>query len=836
MEQAILWLIAMLGGFSPYPWQRRLLMWLIDGKPLPSHIGGPTAVGKTSLLSIALIARACGAPLPRRIVYVVDRRAIVDQATDEALNAQRVVDAHPELKRALGIPRDGQLAVSALRGGLKGNRDWLLDPSQPAIILATPDMIGSRLLFSGYGTSKRMRPYEAALLGADTLYIIDESHLLPPFELLLRSATHFPRPSPIPGIQVVSLSATGASNGKDVFNINAADLRYPALRKRLCAHKRIIIAEPVKPAQLVSTLTREAVQQSQQGTKPGRYLVFVNSRADAQQIAKELAARLKQSEVLLFTGARRGLEAEALKAKLFAYGFLGYDAEPVDRPFYVVATAAGEVGVDLDADHAVCDLVEWPRLVQRFGRVNRRGNGNADIIVVPVETDKKESPTVQPSLQLLQRLPCEPDGYDASPYALNELQNDPESQALLKAACTPPPYAPELTIAALETLAQTSLDTAANRIEVAPYIRGWVDDPPETTVLWRDLLPPWKDAEEYVDIAPPERAEELTTLTSTVVAWLKARAARTESGTGYILRYGEAPARYERYLDRDRQIAALSGATLMLSSDFGGLDLHGLLDAACDAPAESLDVKGMLSFRAHETESTESLRSGWREECRFTVEQNADGIPQRWLVISSPRSTLPSTEEARSTARDQLLDEHHQYAVKRLTGILNRLDLKAPLRRVPLLAEANHDTGKASIVWQRAFHAPPDGIYGKTSRAPNVHALGGYRHELGSLLALLKDTTLAKLSDEERDLCLHLVAAHHGWARPLIPTSGVQDCPPTSLERVQRDVALRFARLTQQWGPWGLAWLETLVRAADQMASRDLEKESESDGDESNPG
>ena len=38
---------------------------------------------------------------------------------------------------------------------------------------------------------------------------------------------------------------------------------------------------------------------------------------------------------------------------------------------------------------------------------------------------------------------------------------------------------------------------------------------------------------------------------------------------------------------------------------------------------------------------------------------------------------------------------------------------------------------------------------------------------------------------------------------------------------IAREVALRFDRLQRQWGPWGLAWWETLLRAADRQASRD---------------
>ena len=41
----------------------------------------PTGLGKTSVMALWLIAIAEGANLPRRLVYVVDRRAVVDQAT-----------------------------------------------------------------------------------------------------------------------------------------------------------------------------------------------------------------------------------------------------------------------------------------------------------------------------------------------------------------------------------------------------------------------------------------------------------------------------------------------------------------------------------------------------------------------------------------------------------------------------------------------------------------------------------------------------------------------------------------------------------------------------------
>jgi CRISPR-associated endonuclease/helicase Cas3 len=72
-----------------------------------------------------------------------------------------------------------------------------------------------------------------------------------------------------------------------------------------------------------------------------------------------------------------------------------------------------------------------------------------------------------------------------------------------------------------------------------------------------------------------------------------------------------------------------------------------------------------------------------------------------------------------------------------------------------------------------------------------------------------------------QELALHLIASHHGGARPVIDTRSCEDAPPSALQQRARDVALRFARLQKQWGPWGLAWWEALLRAADQQASRE---------------
>src|SRR3972149_6792642 len=78
-----------LTGRKPFPWQERAFVILADGN-VPTTVSLPTGTGKTSLIPIWLTALAWQAKrrhlaLPRRLVWIVNRRVVVDQATDEAV-------------------------------------------------------------------------------------------------------------------------------------------------------------------------------------------------------------------------------------------------------------------------------------------------------------------------------------------------------------------------------------------------------------------------------------------------------------------------------------------------------------------------------------------------------------------------------------------------------------------------------------------------------------------------------------------------------------------------------------------------------------------------------
>jgi CRISPR-associated endonuclease/helicase Cas3 len=202
------------------------------------------------------------------------------------------------------------------------------------------------------------------------------------------------------------------------------------------------------------------------------------------------------------------------------------------------------------------------------------------------------------------------------------------------------------------------------------------------------------------------------------------------------------------------------------------------------------------------------------------VSQVVDGEPSEALAIDGWIGDAATEDERAEANHPQQLDKHQSWAEECARVIAKRLGLDTGYEDLLALAARLHDEGKRATRWQRAFKAPRDGVYAKTTGPIDFALLDGYRHELGSLPYAEEDERVKKLAEDDRDLVLHLIAAHHGYARPVIGTSGCDDAPPSVVDERAREVALRFARLSRRWGPWGLAWWEALLRAADQTASR----------------
>ena len=194
-------------GDAPYPWQRRLYMELVAGR-VPAALSIPTGLGKTASVLLALLAQLVNPELPRRVVYIVDRRAIVDQTAVAIRGWIGRIGAVPELARAFdrcaAFPGPCPVGLGVLRGGLADDGEWRVDPARPTVVVGTVDMVGSRLLFSGYGAGRSHRAMDAGLLGHDALVMLDEAHLAPAMDELLRALARLH-----PELHVMTLSALG---------------------------------------------------------------------------------------------------------------------------------------------------------------------------------------------------------------------------------------------------------------------------------------------------------------------------------------------------------------------------------------------------------------------------------------------------------------------------------------------------------------------------------------------------------------------------------------------------------------------------------------------------
>src|SRR5881296_3927124 len=181
-----------LTGHAPFPWQKALYGRFANEEPdFPSIVSIPTGLGKTGIIGIWLVAVAFHPEkIPRRLVYVVNRRTVVDQTTNEVERLRTNLKTSTMLEPLRGLCAFSRgpelpLAISTLRGQFADNHEWSADPSRPAVICGTVDMIGSRLLFSGYGVGFKAKPLHAGFLGQDVLVVHDEAHLEPAFQDLL---------------------------------------------------------------------------------------------------------------------------------------------------------------------------------------------------------------------------------------------------------------------------------------------------------------------------------------------------------------------------------------------------------------------------------------------------------------------------------------------------------------------------------------------------------------------------------------------------------------------------------------------------------------------------
>ena len=788
-------------GFHPYPYQTELA----ERRDPPVLLRVPTGAGKTEAAVLRWLYLRCergDAAVPRRLVYCLPMRTLVEQTV------KRVEKWLRRLKMTDNV------GVVTLMGG-EPRTEWYLKPETPFIVVGTQDMLLSRALNRGYGMGYNMWPVEYGLLNNDCLWVMDEVQLmangLPTSTQLagLRSKLETYGPA-----QSMWMSATARCDWlytidhpeppkPKVVKLGHDDLADPRLSKRhnalkVVAKDTVDFKKPKETAQLIAT-------KHESGTLT---LAIVNTVERAQKLYAELVKPRNKflpevDKVLVHSRFReddRTAKRKRIAAPLGSAGRI------------VVATQAVEAGVDISARTLITEIAPWASMVQRFGRCNREGKyEQGDVLWVDVDKDAA---------------PYEPDDIDNARAIMESLQGKSVGPAALEAMGHKMKDADHTTVIRRRDvvgLFDTTPDLSGSYLDVSQYVRG--TDEKDVTVFWRDVPEGGPDAGK-----PKVRHDE------TVGAPIGSDSGRGSGPKGIkdYLKDNERRAwRWDFLDDQWREVRSQEiypGMTLMLDSKQGGY-----------SPDMGWDVSSKASVTVVE-------RDGEPEDGQGAEPTNTNR--KCWVTLSDHSRNVE--REARA-----ILDVLSQH-------IADPADCAAVA-----LAALYHDVGKAHDAFQKMLRhgredAPRDGIQLAKSKGRGKYedGLRHFRHELGSALAVLELVTIEE--EGVRDLAAYLAAAHHGKVRLGIRSlpgerrnnkdsnpdadkllgyrvSEPETLPPVDLgqgrcvpeivldmsiaqigigEDGRRSWLERSLSLLERFGPFRLAYLEAIVRAADMRASK----------------
>lgn len=551
-------------GTEPFPWQTRLAQNVTETGIWPSVLNLPTGSGKTAVIDIALFHLAIEADwgearrAPVRILFVVDRRLIVDDANSRAqhLLSQMLRPAGPisrmvadrlQILSEEGLP----LVVRRLRGGLPRENDWARTPTQPTILCSTVDQVGSRLLFRGYGVSDRSKSIHAGLMGSDCRILLDEAHLSEPFRQTLKWVARYRGPDwceeqCVAGPWGVTLlTATMRGGLSPSFNFAEADYANPILSARWHATKpaRLIVIEHQELEKPRIDAMSDQVKLGmkslrEQGVENPVVGVVVNRVARARAVFEAL--RLEHGEdtdVILMIGPARPVDREELSHNLDAIR----TGRPrnITQPMIVVATQCLEAGVDIDLDILISDVASLDALRQRFGRLNRGGRpfvAFSSIVataaeIAPDVRDAVYGEAIPATWAYLEQAAEKPRSEKEAPtvdMGLAAFADLTDRVPIDEKTLSPRQDAPVLLPSHLDLLSQTAPIPWPDP-DVAWYLHGVNRQPASVSVIWRADISVDKDVRRLLMLVPP-RAEEAIELPVWVVRrWLSTQQKGLES-------------------------------------------------------------------------------------------------------------------------------------------------------------------------------------------------------------------------------------------------------------------------------------------------------------------
>lgn len=469
-----------LGGFSgwfkgatgraPYAFQRHLA----EATPPPSILAVPTGCGKTQAILGAWMFQRSRGHGPRRLVYALPMRTLVEQTQTAA----------QEMRERLGMsPKD--LPIHVLMGGEQPPPDdWRRYPERCQILIGTLDMLLSAALNRGYGASRFSWPISFGLLNSDCRWVFDEVQLMGPARTTsaqldgLRAALGTMLPCETmwasATVDATLLTTVDRPDIGTTLGLPATD-REGALNSRLQAKKTLerMGLDEVSAKDRPKRIAALALERHAQGT---RTLIVVNNVDTAQAI---FAALKKQRDddsaqvVLLHSRFRPTERAKHMKAAL---------AEPDGAGTIVVSTQVIEAGVDISARTLLTETAPFSSIVQRLGRCNRTGDEEGACVLWLDYGDlpdgkngvKAALPYLPADLTSARAELLAQVGNSLSPEALEsiDVEETPDDPAILRRRD-------------LIDLFDTSADLSGTDIDIAPFIRD--DDQRSVLVCFREI-------------------------------------------------------------------------------------------------------------------------------------------------------------------------------------------------------------------------------------------------------------------------------------------------------------------------------------------------------------
>ncbi|WP_454162627.1 type I-G CRISPR-associated helicase/endonuclease Cas3g [Gordonia iterans] len=887
-------------GFPPFQWQSRLCRYIVENGRWPDAINAPTGSGKSSVVDVHLFVNALdgvgvGPRVPRRLAVVVGRRAIVDShyghASETVLTSLRTAPPESITERvSAGLQALSTVAdvaepfqSSILRGGMPRDSNWIDDPAACAVICATPDMFGSRLLFGGYGSSRNAWPREAGALARDTVMVLDEAHLNEQLLISTRRVRDLQSADgiAIPAVQVVATTATPTAEEQEVVGVTPDDLLIDTvLRDRLQKPKpvQLVTSEHWPGArrpsrnyakQIAGLVRKQVAERDGDGTVG----CIVNSVFTAREVARALGAELGPEAVILWVGPMRPLdlrEQQERHPRAFTV-----DGDPDVR--VIVATQTLEVGVDVDLAALVTELAPGSAIAQRAGRVNRLGRRDSGpcVVVVPevaptAGSGPYEQDELTESFEWLQRRADDPSGLAPVQIQIDSAPQGARCRAVLS----------RIELGDVQAFSSTSEEQIA-AVDLDRWIRDDLSAEPAGVGLVRRGPLPIDDLDALALLrATPVSPDEVYPVgigTAREVVDQVIRRAKAPYARVFLRRAGQLDV-----VDlSDDQIDIRPGDVLIVDASHPIVDNRLIVakdgessDATVWGPPESVEVyvdghdpdwvvlrdltsavRDAIEDRPDgETEEQATQRAmdafvedlGEAGELRVSAARlkvTAPPLPEdagqrlAWVVIADADPDRSDDESRQSwTGTAVLLSSHQEDVAARARELGNRLGLSSYLVDALERAGRFHDEGKRHSGFQEILGGDSNRVLAKSAgrdagepkrRRSRVNLARGWRHE--QLSVVYASAELESDDPEFRDLVLRLIGSSHGRGRSGFVNSADEVLSGETPELMSVARGLfdeggweELIDLTERrWGTWECAYLEAILRAADCMVSKE---------------